>query len=110
MGGSNDDAKVVFDMQSKAVLPLKGTDSDDQVLGWTPDSRAVIVSRVQDGALHFYKIDVASGTRSLMSTIESADKAGFVQFGDAAIAADGDHYAYGITRQLSHLYLLKFSE
>ena len=110
MGGSNNKGKVLFDMQSKTVATINGSDPDDQILGWTPDSRGVIVSRVQDGALRFYRIDIASGARSLMSTIESADKAGFVQFGDAAIAADGDHYAYGLTRQLSHLYLLKFPE
>jgi WD40 repeat protein len=110
MAGSNDNGRILFDIQSKTVVPIKGSDPDDQVLGWTPDSRAVIVSLVKDGALRFYKIDIASGTRSLMSTVESADKAGFVQFGDATMAADGDHYAYGLTRQLSHLYLLTFPQ
>ena len=110
MTGSDDKGKILFDMQSKTVVPLKGSDPDDQVLGWTPDSRGVIVSRVTDGALRFYHVDIGSGTRSLMSTVESADKAGFVQFGGATMAADGDHYAYVLTRQVSHLYLLTFPQ
>jgi hypothetical protein len=94
--------------QTKATVPLKGGEQGDKHAGWTADSRAVLVSKVQDQKLQLFRIDITTGARSLVSTIESADRAGFVEFGDLVVAADGDHYAYSMTRQLSHLYLLKF--
>jgi hypothetical protein len=89
-------------------VPLKGSTPGDRILGWTPDSQDLVVARVDDGVLRFVKIEIASGTRSAMIEVESADKSGFVEFGDYVLAEDGDHYAYTATRQLSHLYLLQF--
>ena len=39
--------------------------------------------------------------------IDPSDRAGLVGFGNVLIAGDADHYVYTVTRQLSHLYLLK---
>jgi eukaryotic-like serine/threonine-protein kinase len=108
IGGTSKQQKVLFDVQSKEVVPLKGSTPGDQILGWTPDSHDLIVARVDDGVLRFVKIEIASGTRSAMIEVQSVDKSGFVEFGDYVLAADGDHYAYAATRQLSHLYLLQF--
>jgi hypothetical protein len=106
-GGMRSD-RVLYNLQTKATVPLKGGEQGDKHAGWTADSRAVLVSKVQDQKLQLFRIDITTGARSLVSTIESADRAGFVEFGDLVVAADGDHYAYSMTRQLSHLYLLKF--
>jgi len=108
-GGRGPD-RALYNIQTKTTLPLKGSVRDDLTAGWTPDSRSVIVYQSHDHALQVFRIDITSGVRSPVTTIQSADRAGFVQSGDLVIAADGDHFAYDMIRQLSHLYLLKFPQ
>jgi Tol biopolymer transport system component len=110
LAGSRRNERVLYDVRARATVPLKGSVQDDVTAGWAPDSRSVLVYQAHDNVLQVFRIDVTSGVRSPVATIESADKSGFVQSGDLAIAADGDHYAYDMIRQLSHLYLLKLPQ
>ncbi|HTL45579.1 MAG TPA: protein kinase, partial [Vicinamibacterales bacterium] len=108
-GGMRGD-RVLYNLRTKATVPLRGSEHDDSTAGWTADSRAVIVFQADDHALQVFRVDITSGVRSPIATIGGSDTTGFVQSGELTVAADGDHYAYSVTRQLSHLYLLKFTE
>jgi Tol biopolymer transport system component len=100
--------KLLYNLQSKSATPFKGAELGDGNAGWTPDSKAAFVSQVSAGGIRLFRIDIATGVRTPVTTLGAAvDQSGIIQYVGGVIAEDGDHFSYAVARQLSQLFLLE---
>jgi len=101
----------LYNLQTKAIVPFAGTEAADPPVGWAPDSQSAFFTHRDGGVLHLVRAEVASGRRTEIGTIGAAvDPSGIVQMVQPQMAADGDHFAYGVMRDLSELYLIKIQQ
>ena len=74
---------------------------------WSSDGRSLfLVTRGQIPAPVF-RVDVASGQKTLWRTFEPADSAGIDTIRGVLVSRDNKAYVYGYTRTLSDLYLVR---
>ncbi len=74
---------------------------------WSADGKSLfIVTRGQIPA-QVFRIDVATGKRTLWRSFEPADSAGIDTIRGVLLSADNKAYVYGYTRTLSDLYLVQ---
>ena len=100
--------KLLYNLQSKSLTPLKGAELADGNAGWTTDSKAAFVTQVGSGGIRLFRIDIATGVRTPVTTLgASVDQSGIIQYVGGVIAGDGDHFSYAVARQLSQLFLLQ---
>ena len=83
------------------VVP--GIGSADDVMQWAPDGGALLT--IKHGALPVVveRIDVVTGSRKPVLTIDPADKKGLLQVTTVSLAADKQHYAYDCWRLRTRL-------
>jgi serine/threonine protein kinase/Tol biopolymer transport system component len=85
---------------------LPGTDITEVPTGWTPDGHEVFVlSRGQIPA-QVFRVDIATGKRTLWKSLEPADSAGIDTLGRVLLSRDNKSYVYSYVRTLSDLYLV----
>lgn len=102
--GSGPDQKVwLYPVEGGAPRPLAGSRPGDTAAGWSADGKTAFV---QSGEIPvgLYRIDAATGTRTLWKEIRPADPAGTVG-ANIFPASDGQTYGYSYIRVLSTLYL-----
>ena len=95
------------------ILPFGGADSqairdlmpDDFVVGWTRDSKSLIVQR-HDLPARLERLDPVTGARVLIRTVGPADRAGLLGMWVTSALEDGRYYAYSYNRNLATLYVL----
>jgi Tol biopolymer transport system component len=101
--------RQLFNLKTKVLAPLKGAEPTDRLAGWAPDSAATFVSQADTRGARLFRLDIATGARSLLTTL-APEPSGLVGVGGGFVAADGDHFAYNTFRQLSQLYLIKIPD
>ncbi len=85
---------------------LPGANAGDRPLQWTPDGQGVYVMERKGTAFSVFRIDVATGRRSLWKEIVPPDPAGLWGITSFFIAADDRSYVYSYQRTLADLYLV----
>ena len=104
---------VVQDKDRKIVLvpaeggparPLPGSIDGDGVVRWSSDGASVFVGH-GDVPTDVFRLDMATGKRTLWKTLAPADLAGVYDIGPIEMTSDGKAYAYGYGRLLSDLYI-----
>jgi Tol biopolymer transport system component len=110
------DGKLIGFIEDKAirVQPVAGGEArtlgeaaeGDELDGFIDDGRALLVHRRGERPAKVFRIDVATGKRSLWKQIVPADPAGFVEVTRLRATPDGRSYAYTYFRVLSTLYLV----
>jgi eukaryotic-like serine/threonine-protein kinase len=90
--GSNA-ASMIFDSASQQLKPVPGILPDDQVVRWSRDGRGVLVQTADNEKAAIYRLDLATGKRTLLKQVESRDKAGG-QWMFLMLAADEKSYAF----------------
>jgi hypothetical protein len=101
--------KQLLDLRTKVLTPLPGLKKDG-IVGWSPDARAVYTAQPAGHAVRLFRVDIASGARAELSTVQPPDPSGLVELSELSLAADGDHFVHTMTRQLSQLFLLKLAQ
>ena len=108
LAGRSGRPKLLCNVQSKSLTPLKGAELADASAGWTTDSKAVFVTQVGSDGIRLFRIDIATGARTLVTTLgASVDQSGIIQYVGGVVAGDGDHFSYAVARELSQLFLLQ---
>jgi Tol biopolymer transport system component/predicted Ser/Thr protein kinase len=96
----------LFPIAGGEPRPLPGTGTTEVPTGWTPDGREVFVlSRGQIPA-QVFRVDIATGKRTLWKSLEPADSAGIDTLGRILLSTDNKSYVYSYVRTLSDLYLV----
>jgi dipeptidyl aminopeptidase/acylaminoacyl peptidase len=99
----------LLDLRSRTLIPVTGIQPDDVVTGWSPDSSAVFVGGIRDTLGRLFRLDLKSGTRTLVRTFNPSGSAGALAVTHPTLAADGAHYVYGLQREISQLFAIKIN-
>jgi Tol biopolymer transport system component len=87
------------------VVP--GIEPGEVPTGWSADDRELFVLLRGDIPARVYRVDIATGKRTLWKSLEPADSAGIDTVGRVNLSLDTKSYVYSYVRTLSDLYLVE---
>jgi len=106
VAADKDGKTILFPLAGDAPRAVPGLGSDETVIAWRADSRALYVTRVGEVPAKVSVLDIATGKREPWKDIQPVDAAGVTYVSPIIVAPDGKSYAYGYRRILSDLYLV----
>ncbi len=86
---------------------VAGLDQDETVGGWAADGKSLYVYRRRDVPGRLFRLDLATGKRTLAREVMPGDGAGIVDIAPIFETPDASSYVYGFQRTLSDLYLVE---
>jgi eukaryotic-like serine/threonine-protein kinase len=98
---------VVFDRETQNLQVIPGVEPQDQFQKWTADGNGLLVVSATPWDVRVYKLELATGKRTLLQTVEPTDKAGSSQSLRLAYAEDSKTYVYSTVRILGTLYVVE---
>lgn len=99
-----DGRSALYPVDGGKARLIKGLGPQEVPSRWTADGQ-LFVQRAHDLPFEVFRLDPASGRRSLCQQIRPADPAGMVPLHEVLLTPDGESYVYNSERLLSHLYL-----
>jgi serine/threonine protein kinase/Tol biopolymer transport system component len=102
-----DEKGYLFPIPSGDPQPIKGLEAGEVPVAWTADGHSLFVYRGGDLPSKVYRLDIASGNRSLWKELMPPDPSGVEFVGPVLPTPDGKSYVYGYRRLLSDLYLVE---
>jgi dipeptidyl aminopeptidase/acylaminoacyl peptidase len=96
-----------FPVASGEPKPIPGLQAGEAPVAWSADGRALYIYRGGELPAKVYRLDIASGKRTLWRQLMPPDPAGVEYVGPILPSPDGTAYAYGYRRLLSDLYLVE---
>ena len=102
-----DEKGYLFPTASGEPKPIPGLQGGEAPVAWTADGRSLYIYRGGELPAKIYRLDIASGNRTLWKQLMPPDPAGVEYVGPILPAPDGVAYAYGYRRLLSDLYLVE---
>jgi eukaryotic-like serine/threonine-protein kinase len=87
--------------------PVKGTQPTDRFIQLSADGKTAYAVNINGLTGAVYRINVESGQRQLVKTLEMKDPTGGFGITRVVTTPDGQFFAYNTLRQLSELYLLQ---
>jgi eukaryotic-like serine/threonine-protein kinase len=108
IAGRNGSAEtVVFDRGTEKLQVIPGIQLQESVARWTEDGRALVVYSSTPWKAQIYRVEVATGKRTLLHTVEPAERAGSTMPMRLAYAEGSKTYAYSTVRILGILYVVE---
>ena len=104
------DQRVLLPVDGGPPRACPGIEREDRLLRWSADGRSVFIRRDKPRAIEVYRLDVASGRRTLLWELAPRDRAGVTFYHlnfQVRVTPDGKSYAYSYLRSLSQLYLVE---
>jgi eukaryotic-like serine/threonine-protein kinase len=102
-----DEKGYLFPTASGEPKPIPGLQAGEAPVAWTADGRSLYIYRGGELPAKIYRLDIATGNRTLWKQLMPPDPAGVEYVGPILPAPDGVAYAYGYRRLLSDLYLVE---
>jgi eukaryotic-like serine/threonine-protein kinase len=97
---------MLFRPNGGEPVVLAGLEADEMPIGWTPESKSVLVWRTQErGAID--RVDIASGRRDRWLQLRPPEKSVLSRQITLAFGADGKSYAANYERIQTELYLVE---
>lgn len=108
IAGRNGSAEtVVFDRGTEKLQVIPGIQLEESVARWTEDGRALVVYSSTPWKAQIYRVEVATGKRTLLQTVEPAERAGSTAPMRLAYADGSKTYVYSTVRILGILYVVE---
>jgi Tol biopolymer transport system component len=108
IAGRNASAQtVVFDRGTQKLQVIPGIEPQESVARWTEDGRALVVYSSTPWKAQIYRVEVATGKRTLLHTVEPGERAGSTMPMRLAYAEGSKTYAYSTVRILGILYVVE---
>ena len=97
------------------VYPAKGGEGraapgatvQDSVIRWSGDGRSVLVYRQEEVPARVERLDISTGKRQLVRTLGPTHLVGTLMIKPVAFSEDEKSHAYGLRKQISHLFLVE---
>ncbi len=86
---------------------VKGLEQGDTPIIWSRDSRSIYLYRTGEVPGRVYRLDLATGKKSVHKQIVPLDTTGVSTIGPIQVTPDGKTYVYGFHRTLGDLYLVE---
>ncbi len=98
---------VVFDRETQKVQVIPGVEPREEFHKWTKDGQALLVSSATPWEARMYRVEVATGKRTLLQTVEPSQKAGSASAVRLSYAEGSKTYVYSTVRILGTLYVVE---
>jgi serine/threonine protein kinase len=102
-----DGKAMLYPVVSGDAKPVVGWMPEDIWITWATDGKSAFVYRDERTSAPVYRLDVTSGKRELVRTLEVGDPAGLTAIPNVRFTPDGKAYAYSYSRELSDLFLVQ---
>ena len=86
---------------------MQGLDRSDRVVHWQADGQAVLAYRMNELPARIYRVDLATGERTVWRELQPPDPTGIYRIGRVRTGAGGEAYAYTYYMQLVDLHVLE---
>jgi hypothetical protein len=98
---------VVFDRETQKAKLVPDVGPQEGFEKWTEDGRALLVATTTPWEARMYRVDVETGKRTLLQTVELSEKAGSVTSLRLRYAANSKTYVYDCRRIMGTLYVVE---
>jgi Tol biopolymer transport system component len=98
---------MVFDRETQKMHVIPGVGPRDQFQKWTEDGQALLMYSATPWEARMYRVEAATGKRTLLQTVEPSQKAGSIAAVRLAYAEGSKTYVYGTSRILGTLYVVE---
>jgi len=100
---------VIFNRETQKLEPIRGVEPQDapDTFRWTKDGQALMVASQTLGEVRMYRLEVATGKRTLLRAVDLADKAGAGAQLMFLYAEESKTYAFAVPRLLGSLYVVE---
>ena len=106
VAGRNASAEaVVFDRETQKLQVIPGLEPGEVLAKWTEDGQALLVYSAAPWETRVYRVEAATGKRTLLQTVEPHEKAGAILPMRLAYAERSKTYVYSTIRILGTLYV-----
>jgi serine/threonine protein kinase len=95
----------VWTLGSNQIVPVRGLTHDDVWVGWTEDSRALVVNAGHRVPARVERIEWTTGVRTFERDVMPTESAGVMLVDISQWLDGGRGYVYDYTRQLDALYV-----
>jgi eukaryotic-like serine/threonine-protein kinase len=102
-----DEKGYLFPVAKGEPKPIPGLLPGEAPVAWSADGRSLYIYRGGELPAKIFRLDIASGSRTLWKQLMPPDPAGVEYVGPILPSPDGTAYAYGYRRLLSDLYLVE---
>ena len=99
-----DDNQYLFPTKGGQPEVLRGIRRGEYVVSWTDDGRALYVAAQYDSPHRVFRLDLATGRRTLWKELHPAQTAG-MRLSEISSTPDGQTFLHGYARLLSNLYV-----
>jgi Tol biopolymer transport system component/predicted Ser/Thr protein kinase len=86
---------------------FNGVEPGDLPITWSEDGRSIYLYRTGEVPAKVYRLELASGKKSVWKEIAPLDPTGVSTIGPILMTPDGKTYVYGFHRTLGDLYLVE---
>jgi eukaryotic-like serine/threonine-protein kinase len=104
--GLTDGGGWLYPIDGGQPRPIPGLQPDEN-FEWSSDPRLLYVYKWKQPPVKVYRLNILTGQREFFREMAPPDVAGLHDIFDVFFSSDGQAYAYGYTRLLSELYLVK---
>jgi eukaryotic-like serine/threonine-protein kinase len=105
--GPNGGSKGEEPTDSKSPRAVPAVQPGELPIRWSSDPDWIYVTKPTDIPTKVYRIDIKTGQRELMMSLQPIDRTGLDTTSSLRMTPDGTGYAYSYERFLSELYLVK---
>jgi serine/threonine protein kinase/Tol biopolymer transport system component len=109
LGRDSDRKFYLYPVRGGARLPVPALKFGDVPTRFTADGHALFVASFGKVPAILYKVDLATGTRTVSREAMPADPSGLINVGPIFVTPDGATTVYSYTRLLSDLYVIESS-
>ena len=96
---------VVFDRETQKLQVIPGVEPAEVVAQWTEDGQGLLVYSATPSEARVFRVEAATGKRTLLTTVEPREKAGSIVPMRVAYAERSKTYVYSTIRILGTLYV-----
>ena len=98
---------VVFERETQKLQVIPGIEAREALAQWMEDGQALLVYSPTQWQARIYRVEVATGKRTLLQTVEPSEKAGSIAPLRLAYAEGSRTYVYGTVRIRGTLYVVE---
>jgi len=95
---------AIFSLAGGPPRPVPEVTPDDRVARWSEDGRSLILYRFTLVPTRLERLDLATGTRTLLREVGPADRSGVAVITPVLLSADEKSFAYSVLRQADYLF------
>ncbi|MGK2858296.1 MAG: protein kinase domain-containing protein [Thermoanaerobaculia bacterium] len=96
---------LIFPVEGGAPTVVKGVTPEDNTIKWTADEKAILVFRRNQLPAVVERVELDTGARSKLLTIDPADRSGLLVISDIELL-DQERYGYDVVRNQNRLFTM----